>query len=154
MSLDVYLKSKTKVKKIPASSIFIREKGQTICLTPEQWNEKFPDNPISIDQNDKEEIKTNVMYHGNITHNLGKMAAEANLYYALWRPEELQDIYVAEDLVPLLESGLKTLKDYPNLFKSFNPENGWGTYEVLVEFVEDYLEACKQYSDCEIHVSR
>lgn len=154
MSLDVYLISKTKTKKIPTAAIFIRENGKTFSLTPEEWNERYPDNTIPIEQNE-EEIETDIMFHRNITHNLGKMAAQADLYYALWRPEELvPEVSLAADLIPYLESGLDFLKDGPDFYKSFNPENGWGDYEGLVEFVENYLKACKQYPDCEINVSR
>jgi hypothetical protein len=31
------------------------------------------------------------LYQANITHNLGKMAQEAGIYTALWRPEEMTD---------------------------------------------------------------
>ena len=32
--------------------------------------------------------------------------------------------------------------------------NGWGMYEHFVPFVEKYLEACKEYPDAVIEVSR
>lgn len=44
----------------------------------------------------------------NITHNLTKMADQADLYVPLWRPEE-NNVSHARDLVPLLESGLAKL---------------------------------------------
>jgi hypothetical protein len=89
----------------------------------------------------------------NITHNLGKMAGKAGLYEALWRPEE-KGWKKAGDIINVLEAGLNDLKERPEYFKQFNPENGWGNYENLVEFVEKYLENCRQYPSSTIEVSR
>jgi hypothetical protein len=35
-----------------------------------------------------------------------------------------------------------------------NPENGWGTYEHLVKFVEEYILACDKYPESTIDISR
>ena len=93
------------------------------------------------------------VYVGNITHNLGKMAGEAGIYKALWRPEEIGKTKAGE-LVELLEKGLSDLKATPEHFGKFNDPNGWGMYEEFVPFVESYLEACKEYPDAIIIVSR
>ena len=93
------------------------------------------------------------VYHANITHNLGKMADEAGIYYALWRPEEIGKT-TASEIIELLEAGLSDLKARPDYFKKFNSPNGWGMYEHFVPFVEEYLEACKAYHDSIIEVSR
>ncbi len=89
----------------------------------------------------------------NITHNLGGMAERAGVYQYLWRPEDM-NIKVAKDLIKPLEIGLETLLSSPEIFKVMNPENGWGNYEGLVEFVKEYLRACKYYPDSIIYVSR
>ena len=93
------------------------------------------------------------VYSANITHNLGKMAQAADIYQALWRPEEI-GITRAGQLVSLLEAGLTKLKADPDLFSKYNSPNGWGMYEHFVPFVEKYLEACKANPDAEVHVSR
>lgn len=93
------------------------------------------------------------VFEANITHNLTKMADEAGLYKALWRPDEL-GIDTAKVLIPLLENGLKQLQEDPERFKKLNPENGWGTYEALVSFTERYLEACNEHPDARIYISR
>lgn len=93
------------------------------------------------------------LYSSNITHNLGKMADEAGIYYALWRPEEIGKTK-AGDIVELLEAGIADLKARPDYFKQFNSPNGWGMYEHFVPFVEEYLEACKSHPDSIIEVSR
>lgn len=104
-------------------------------------------NTTDIDGNDMG------VYDANITHNLGKMAQEAGIYKALWRPEE-EGWKTAKDITPILEKGLADLKKRPDLYKKFNAENGWGLYEHFVPFVEEYLEACKKYPSAIIEVSR
>ena len=54
----------------------------------------------------------------------------------------------------MLENGIKKMKSKPEYFKKFNSENGWGTYEGLLIFAEKYLEACKEYPNSFIWVSR
>ena len=98
-------------------------------------------------------VRPTEVYWRNITHNLNNMATGAGMYEALWRPEEI-NVTKAEQLVPLLEAGLETLRSDPERFKKFNPENGWGNYEGLVDFVESYLHACKENPDAEIRVCR
>ena len=53
-----------------------------------------------------------------------------------------------------IEKGLADLKARPEHFKTFNSPNGWGMYEHFVPFVEKYLEACKEYPDAIVGVSR
>lgn len=93
------------------------------------------------------------IFRRNITHNLNVMADEAGIYQCLWGPEEI-DIYSAGDLIEPLTKGLDLLKSDPDRFKKLNPSNGWGTYEGLVSFVEDYLRWCILFPECEIEVSR
>src|SRR5688572_22094629 len=93
------------------------------------------------------------IFRANITHNLVTMAESAGIYRALWRPEDLE-ITEAGQLIHILEIGLSTLKADPERFKQLNPSNGWGNYECLVEFVEEYLKACKKDPDAVIEVSR
>lgn len=108
---------------------------------------------VSHDNKETFEEKEDYVYDRNITHNLNKMAIESGLYYALWRPEEI-NLSTAEQLIPYLEKGIKKLKSKPDYYKQFNSENGWGVYENLVEFTESYLEACKEYPKALIEISR
>jgi hypothetical protein len=93
------------------------------------------------------------VFSANITHNLNRMAAAAGIYEALWRPEEI-NATKAVDIIERLQKGLEALRAEPARFRAFNPENGWGNYEALVNFVERYLEHCKQYPEADIRVSR
>lgn len=113
------------------------------------------------------------VYRANITHNLGEMADEAGIYEALWRPHRLKEGYnipendheaewkfesesitIAKDIIPLLEKGLADLKARPEYYEQFNASNGWGLYKHFVPWIEKYLEACKEYPDAIIEVSR
>ena len=113
------------------------------------------------------------LYWANITHNLGEMADNAGIYEALWRPYRLKEdfnplekdynveiefednsVTLAKDLIPLLEKGIEDLKVRPEYFEQFNSPNGWGMYEHFVPFVEKYLNACKEYPDAIVKVSR
>jgi hypothetical protein len=93
------------------------------------------------------------IYSANITHNLGEMAQEAGIYYALWRPEEIGKTRASE-IISLLEKGLTKLKENPKHYEKFNSPNGWGIYKNFVPFVEKYLSACKKYPNSIIEVSR
>ena len=116
-----------------------------VYLTRKKW--------ISYDAGKTLTEEDEIVYDANITHNLGKMAGEAGIYEALWRPEEIGKTKASE-IVELLEKGLADLKARPEHFETFNSPNGWGMYEHFVPFVEKYLEACKEYPDAVIKVSR
>lgn len=151
MSLDVYLTTTEPKLKEVSSGIFIRENGQTREITRNEWDEKFPNTePVVFIQNEQ---LTNDVYSANITHNLNKMAVAAGIYDVLWIPNEI-GMTKAGELIELLEIGLNDLKNRPEYFEQFNSSNGWGTYEDFVPFVENYLNACKQYPDALISVSR
>lgn len=98
------------------------------------------------------------VYNANITHNLGKMAGEVacgkhTLYEYLWRPEEI-GIKQAGELIQPLREGVKELKEKADEYKKYDAENGWGTYEHFLPFVEKYLSACEEDPDAEVGVSR
>ena len=92
------------------------------------------------------------VFDRNITHNLNKMASEAGVYYALWRPEE-KGYKLAKDIIPILEKGIKELKTRRKHFEQFNAENGWGEYEHFVPFVQEVLDACYKYPNAKIKTS-
>ena len=99
------------------------------------------------------------VYEANITHNLGKMADAVildngkTLYQVLWRPDE-HGWKFARDISDMLDEGWNILLSDPERFKQFNPENGWGSYDGLVNFVYKYRNACWDNPDAELRVSR
>lgn len=145
MSLDIYIISPTPIKK-KSTGIWVRDDGKTRELSKAEAQEKYPDADIQ-----EIEITTNEFWHGNITHNLNKMAQECkiecdpqheglSLYDLLWRddyPWEMSHLEYTQCLMACLVS----LTDEPERYKLFNPSNGWGTYEQLVEFVKSFIHA-------------
>ncbi len=97
--------------------------------------------------------ETTVVWHRNITHNLNRMAMEAGLYEPLWRPEEIGATH-AHMLVDRVEKGLAVLTADHDRFEAFNPENGWGSYEQLVDFTKSFLAACRTHPDCTVFACR
>jgi hypothetical protein len=158
MSLTVYL-----YNPVEASGIFVKKGGELRGLTVSEVNEKYPEIVIKKYESDP-------VYRYNIAHNLWEMAHHAGLYEALLRPYRLRPHYIpdlltedefeylqtilAGELIPHIEKGLSRLKSDPDYFKKYNPENGWGNYEGLVKFAENYLKACKENPDAKVEVSR
>ena len=173
MSLDVYLISKTPISKKQSSGIFIRENGETKEISLSEWNKRNPNvEPVSVIQDDENEFETNELFSANITHNLAEMASEAGVYDALWRPYRLKGEYVetdnyddemkfensqvisAKELIDPMREGLHKLKSDPDKYEKFNPENGWGSYDGLIRFIEKYLNACYENQSANVEVSR
>jgi hypothetical protein len=100
------------------------------------------------------------VYSSNITHNLGKMAGAVelsngmSLYDVLWRPDEQEGLSFARDISELLDEGWNILLSDPEKYKRYNPENGWGSYDGLCNFVYNYRNACWDNPDAELRVSR
>ncbi len=147
MSLDVSLISKTPITK-KGTGVFIRENGKNKELTVEEVREKFPNAVV-----EENEFKTECMFDANITHNLNKMAAAAGIYEACWRPEEI-GATKASDIIPILEKGFEDMKARPEHYKQFDSPNGCGLYIHFLPWVENYLNACREYPDAIIEVSR
>tara|TARA_R110000868_G_scaffold135956_1_gene348689 strand:+ start:277 stop:618 length:342 start_codon:yes stop_codon:yes gene_type:complete len=103
--------------------------------------------------------KPTSVYSRNITHNLAKMAGEVKLsngltlYDVLWRPDE-HGITHARTIVDYLHKGWDILLSNPKHYKQWDPENGWGSYESLVDYVYTYRNACWDNMDAEVRVSR
>lgn len=148
MSLDVYLTSPG-TKTVRPAAIFVREGGATRTISREEWDARFPGTePVTVAESESEEV-----YSANITHNLNRMAGEAGIYEPLWRPDEI-GITTAKQLIEPLEKGLALLKSDPERFRKHDAQNKWGTYDQFVPFVERYLEACREYPDALVRVSR
>lgn len=165
MSLDLYIISKEPVKH-KDTGIYIRENGQTKELSLEEANKLYP--KANVEEVTSED---NIYWHDNITHNLGAMADQCHcycpnktsLYSILWRPEESTLLTAEGKLTPsyvkALSICLEELKERRNYYEKFNPENGWGNYDSLVNFVENLLKAInkipqEKYNKYTIEASR
>lgn len=150
MSLDVYLTLPGAAPAEQGSGIFVREGGRTREVARAEWDRTHPGREPYVCKYSGEPGRA---YHGNVTHNLGRMARAAGVYMPLWRPEEC-GITKARELVAPLSAGLAALESNLAGYRALNPENGWGTYEGLVAFVREYLEACRRWPDAEVSVWR
>lgn len=93
------------------------------------------------------------VYDANITHNLTRMADKAGIYEFLWRPEDI-GITHAKQLIEPLTDGVTLLATEKARFEAFNSPNGWGTWEHFLLFCARYLQACKDYPEALVQVSR
>lgn len=149
MSLDVYLHHPGE-QQPRAPEIWIREDGQQRTISREEWDQRYPGRePVMVATEDT----TDVVYHANITHNLGAMAQAAGLYDVLWRPDEAGWI-LARELIAPLQAGIETLEAQPDTFTPYEPANGWGTYGTLLAFSKRYLAACQRWPEATVVVSR
>lgn len=123
MSLDVYLRG-------PVRQV----KGECTC------SECGTSHTFSREQAD-------YFFEDNITHNLVAMADTAGIYETIWKSGRKDSNIQAKQLIAPLKEGLAKLLENPQKFKAFNPDNGWGNYEVLVEFAQDYLAACEEFPE-------
>ena len=88
----------------------------------------------------------------NVTHNLSRMANAVGIENVLWSPEKI-GITTASQMIPFLEKGIEELTADPKKYKAFNPPNGWGDYDVFVDFCKSVLHNCREYPDAIIEAS-
>lgn len=149
MSLDVYLIHR--VEGPPREGIFIRDSGGVREVSREEWDQMCPGREPTVCT--IPDLQHNTVYSRNITHNLNRMAVAAGCYGVVWRPDE-NAVTTAGQLIEPLTVALATLRSDPDYFRTFNPSNGWGTYDDLLKFVQDYQEACVAYPDAVVYASR
>ena len=133
MSLDFYVI-------IPEQMYYIRENGSTINIPSPDCNYE-------------------ILHVGNITHNLNEMAKHVpvsktlTLYNILWRPHE-SDLKTTDDILEYVTIAVKYLIDHEEELLQYNPDNGWGNYESLLDFSKQVGSACIFHPHCDIEVSR
>lgn len=149
MSLDISIKAKVPVVK-NGTGIFVRENGKTKELTADEAKERGWDG-INMD------FVSEYAWTGNITHNLGKMASNVmpdgkpyTLYSLLWGGKYKN----CRDLIGKLHVCILYMMMNKEELKKYNPENGWGTYEQLLEFTKEFQMACIDNQDCKIEIDK
>ena len=147
MSLDISIKANNPVVK-NGTGIFIRENGKTKELTAEEAKERGWEG-INRD------FVSEYAWTGNITHNLCKMASNVTpegkpytLYSLLWGGKYKN----CRDLISKLHACILYMLMNKEELKKYNPENGWGTYEQLLEFTKEFQMACIDNQDCKIKI--
>lgn len=98
-------------------------------------------------------IGDEVVFKWNITHNLTSMADRAGFYRAAWRPDE-SGWANASDIADKLVDGVSYMIKNKKELELLNPDNGWGSYDGLLEFAFAYARACFENPEATIWVSR
>lgn len=93
------------------------------------------------------------VYSANITHNLNTMAMRVGVYAHLWRPDEI-NVTKARHLVAPLTVAVGDMVSGRDYLHRFNQSNGWGSYDGLLEFIQQYRDACERFPDADVSVSR
>ena len=137
MSLDVYLKR----KRDPT------EADKAIALLQENGLEQF-----AFEIECRHDCGDEVLYEANYTHNCGRMAGQAGLYELVWHPDRI-GVTKASQVIAPLKDGIEFMRANPEKFIALNPENGWGSYDTFLPWLERYLQACIEYPDADVKTS-
>ena len=144
MSLDLYIVNKTPRKRI-SSGIYARANGETKeVLTLKEFKQHFPDCDES--QFQLYETEDENLWEGNVTHNLTEMAehiivGEYDFYRLLWHPNDNGFLAATKEYRELIYQGISYMLSHRKELEQYNPENGWGSYDSLLSFVQSYAEA-------------
>lgn len=126
------------------TGIFVNDGGEIRELSWEQWNNAFP----TLSPHASNEIVFEDQYETHISHNLTTMAIEGGFYETVWRPGDMQ----AWQIIPGLEKAIFKMEHEPMRFKQV--ERYKGEYNQLLNFLYEYLEACRNNPTCKIHAGR
>lgn len=139
MGLDLTIKTKNKILH-SGTGVFIRENGMNRELkTLDEVKQYFPNSDLS--HIEEYEYYDDELFNMNITHNLFKMAENVvvkdgiNLCLLLWKPKSIGFEFVDDKYIKYINDSLKILLSDKDRLEKYNPENGWGNYDVLLNFV-------------------
>jgi hypothetical protein len=162
MSLDLTIYSPIPIKK-SGTGVYVRDGGMNKELSLEEVKAWFPGRDLSDIQTSTYE--TDELWSGNITHNLGEMASHVNLecgktlYDLLWRPDENGFNIVTKEYRNFIFEALEKLESSRDILESYNPSNGWGSYDALLNFTRSLCESLVKINlstgdEYKIYVSR
>jgi hypothetical protein len=93
-------------------------------------------------------VKETSVFDTNMTHNVSKMWREAGCYDAIYMSEGM----LAKELIPFLKRGYEDMKNNPVRYKTLDADNGWGTYDQALPWLESVLLACKENPEAKVQV--
>ena len=110
--------------------------------------------------------------HYSLTHNLNTLCShipvgtttkytsatdseqeELSLYSILWRADE-HCLYTPNDIREYLITGLTYLETNYNDLLQYNPDNGWGHIDQVIEVTRKLIADCRIYPDASLHHCR
>lgn len=86
-------------------------------------------------------------WDSNITYNLVPMMRAVGI--------ELKELHGADALSTwrLLADACGKLAAHPDKYVVHNPPNGWGNYDICLEFLRDFRDACLNHPFTKVHVT-
>ena len=90
------------------------------------------------------------IYEANITYNL------ADMYYKCLDKELGLKIFnnmSCKKAIPILQKAIKDLIKNKKEYEKLNPENGWGSYDLLLRTFKEILKCCEENLDGKIELS-
>tara|TARA_R110000744_G_scaffold372210_1_gene483746 strand:- start:46 stop:336 length:291 start_codon:yes stop_codon:yes gene_type:complete len=86
-------------------------------------------------------------WEGNITYNLSPMMNEVFII-------PLRDMYgmTGIQISHCLHKSIQSMVFREEKLIELNPTNGWGSYDVLFNFILDFKQACDKYPDEKLSV--
>lgn len=86
---------------------------------------------------------------GNYTYNCSGMFVRANSKRLSLRELHGMTCTKAE---PILAEVVENMQKNPAEYKAMNPENGWGSYDTFLPYLENFLKQCRANPKCKIGV--
>lgn len=87
------------------------------------------------------------IFDRNITYNLSKM-----YYKCIDGGFNALNGMSCKDALPILNKAINDLIDNQEEYEKLNPENGWGSYDGLLEVLKDMRNCCEENKDGIIEV--
>jgi hypothetical protein len=91
-----------------------------------------------------------VHFESRTTHNLVPMARLAGLYEVMWGSEDELRYDTADKCIEPLKRGIKYMEGHEDECDKLTPENGFGSYELLLFRARTFLEACEDNPNCTV----
>lgn len=103
---------------------------------------------------------------GNMTSNVGSMYVRAmphrpgmlGRYGGYGEPEDRAGLtglsgMTGEAALPILDEGVRYMRDHAEEMRALEPEDRWGTFEAAFEFLQDVRSACEEAPGATLTVS-
>lgn len=87
----------------------------------------------------------------NITHNVNIMWVKCGIYDALYNSNGWT---VTVPYIEMLKDGLEKFELHFTEMEKLNPENGWGTAEIALTWLRNWIAICEASIGCIIGVSK
>ena len=86
--------------------------------------------------------RTIEIFDRNITYNLSKM-----YYKCIPGGFKALDGMSCKEALPILQKAINDLIENQEEYEKLNPENGWGTYDGLLQAIKDMRNCCEDNLD-------